>query len=852
MPDENPHSLPPQDLPPRSTPLQEPPPQDANAPPRSTLRQEPPPQDPPPRSSPLQESPPQDPPPQGPPPRSPSPHESQTPPGSPPRAIVALEKTKRRRHKAGQPKAKPGKESWVHGTKLKFFGKYKEAWLTASEANTAGEFYTKMARLYVAKYGRHLNDNEDLAVDVEDPPDSVANVVVNERLSEEETAFREQYHKNLRDRIGRWYRAQYGALLKSDKTAFKEMFTGALDGAPPKPQRGQIAHFYSRHYWDSRIKAEFEDQWEAVKRNCARTGVDPPAEISVKTKVIRTCWQNETPAFKANVQAAAEREYQQALVGWKASLADSPTRSAEEIASTLDNAAFYLQPFVDAIAERFGMCASVLLCGPIGRRGGVVGMQSVHSGETKGLAPVKWPTYDRIGFQEVERCMVMFAKECFSDEECRARAVGSSETTQPQPVASGSGTRHGSEEQLDIDMDGNEFPNVILGSRSSADAGGGAGCGAAVAKAPVVEVVRVRVALVEAERQVARAWAAQVEAAEAAEARAAQVEAAEAAEAPVVEAEAEVARAWVAQAEAEAARARVAQAEAEVARARVAQAEAEAAPGPQALVVEVRLWRRDDRSLWTAELARAHAGFSRGKAWGLQWAKCVSAFFDFESAAGYEDGGCQIDTLDRPKVVETWVGRRRDWNATMPLGELGGKNQEGSYVWSWWEWWSAMQPPERVTVGDTLSCPEGADWDNLWRTSGKNGLLQLMGSLLWWGDQVGEGANTDEFTPWEAAVRDVTWVLDKLQEEWKRVGEEEEKAEEEKARAKKKAPKRKRTTKDAGDDESAPARKSARTGEPSARQTRSSNAGGRKTRTSTQKEKGKAAKGMGKGKRGSR
>jgi hypothetical protein len=41
----------------------------------------------------------------------------------------------------------------------------------------------------------------------------------------------------------------------------------------------------------------------------------------------------------------------------------------------LENAAFYLQPFVDAIQEKFGMCASILLAGPIGICGGKIGVQ---------------------------------------------------------------------------------------------------------------------------------------------------------------------------------------------------------------------------------------------------------------------------------------------------------------------------------------------------------------------------------------------------------------------------------------------------------------------------------------------
>ncbi|KAJ7908409.1 hypothetical protein B0H13DRAFT_2331394 [Mycena leptocephala] len=251
-------------------------------------------------------------------------------------AIIVLEKPEqRRRHRVGEPKAKPGKESWVHGTKLTFFSKQKDMWMTASETNDTGSFYTKMARLFVAKYGYLLKDNEDLAVDTEDPADSVTNLV------------------NLRDKIGWWYHAQYRSLLKSDKAAFKELFTGVLDGAPPKPQCSQITHFYSRHYYEKRVKSAFEARWDSLQRSARYSGEKVPADIVVKNQVIKEMWEDETHKFQAEVKAAVEREYQLALVGWKASLADSPTRSAEEMAMTLDNAAYYLQPFVDAIAERF-------------------------------------------------------------------------------------------------------------------------------------------------------------------------------------------------------------------------------------------------------------------------------------------------------------------------------------------------------------------------------------------------------------------------------------------------------------------------------------------------------------------
>ncbi|KAJ7350498.1 hypothetical protein DFH08DRAFT_806552 [Mycena albidolilacea] len=331
--------------------------------------------------------------------------------------LITVPKEKRGRHKKGLPKSRPGKHSWVHGTKLAFFARRKDDWLREVEANLVGAFYTKICKLYVIKYGYDMADDQDLAVDVEDPDDSAADAVVHEKVSEDVQAVRTKFLATLRSRVGQWYRDQYGGLLKSDQAAFKELFTGVLDGAPPKPQRGRIIHFYSRKFYETRVK-------EHVEKRLEKSPAEGESSIKLVAKVTSERWEQESPDFKRECETAMEREYQQALKGWEASLADSPTRTAEEIVATLENAALYLQLFVDAIQQRFGMCASIFLVGPVGMRGGRVGVRSVHAGKTKGLSALNWPQFDWRGFQAVETSMAAFATECYSDAECQAWAVG--------------------------------------------------------------------------------------------------------------------------------------------------------------------------------------------------------------------------------------------------------------------------------------------------------------------------------------------------------------------------------------------------------------------------------------------
>ncbi|KAJ7747607.1 hypothetical protein B0H14DRAFT_3604655 [Mycena olivaceomarginata] len=221
-------------------------------------------------------------------------------------AIVTAAREKHPRHQKGQPKARPGRLPW--------------------------------------KYGYHLADDQDLAEDVEDPPDEAVDEVVHDVMSPEEQEFCAQYTKKTCELIGAWYRAQYGSLLQSDKTAFQELFTGVLDGAPPKPQRGRLLHFYSRKFYDSRIKEDAEERMVSLTRRAELAGEAAPKRIDVIAKVTAECWEQETVEFQS-----------------------------------FANTAFYLQPFIDAIQQQFGMCVTVLLAGPIGEWDGKIGEEECRA-----------------------------------------------------------------------------------------------------------------------------------------------------------------------------------------------------------------------------------------------------------------------------------------------------------------------------------------------------------------------------------------------------------------------------------------------------------------------------------------
>ncbi|KAJ7310819.1 hypothetical protein DFH08DRAFT_974219 [Mycena albidolilacea] len=631
--------------------------------------------------------------------------------GPPALALVTDVKGKPPRHRKGDPKSRPGKKSWVWGTKRIFFEKRKEEWLREAEAKRSGLFYTKIGKLFIKKYGYHLRDDQDLAVDVADPPDSAANEVVHEILTEEEKSFRADYLQTLRGRIGGWYRAEYGNLLKTDQESFKELFTGVLDGAPPKPQRGRLVHFYSRKYYNTRIKDRVESLLASLKRRTEHSGEKMPHIINIISKVTTKVWEEETPVFQHECEMVFECEHQQTLNAWEASLADSPTRTPDEIAATLENAAFYLQPWT--YWNTWGTNWSA----------------KCACWNDEGLAPVNWPTFDWRGFQEVEKFMIGFARECFSEAECKARAVAgteNAETSTPTSPASLGTTSPTSTPEGPL-TSGPRAPSASTPGVLSASTPG----------APSVSTLE-----------------------------APSTSTPEAPSASTTEALS------MSTPEAQAVDVQMGMEERE---------ECGATPQENSTTAKEndggerghigsydKRWQCDDCAVWTTELGKAHTAFERGRTWGMEWATCVQKFFDFEGAWGFVDGTTQMPKGQRPQEVTGWISRGRKWGLPPALGGLLGRchyKDQGEDLWvgRWWVWWWMLQPEERAELDNGgLSCPETANWSKMARLYGKNGLLQVMATLVWWGEVVKKRGGEEDREEWVTAVCDVMWVLGEL------------------------------------------------------------------------------------------
>ncbi|KAJ7803341.1 hypothetical protein B0H14DRAFT_2184654, partial [Mycena olivaceomarginata] len=144
-----------------------------------------------------------------------------------------------------------------------------------------------------------------------------------------------------------------------------------------------------------------------------------------------------------------------------------------------------------------------------------------------------------------------------------------------------------------------------------------------------------------------------------------------------------------------------------------------------------------------------------------EWASCVEKFMDFEKACGYGEGS-GITTQGRPEVVKRWLARGRKWDVLQTLGELGSEGASDTFIHDWWKWWLVAQPKERELPLDLCGRPLGMDsldWTSVVKLHGKNRLLQVMATLLWWGDTVVPMSPLNRMT-WVLSVEDVTYTLE--------------------------------------------------------------------------------------------
>lgn len=224
---------------------------------------------------------------------------------------------------------------WANGPKEEFLKRQLPDYRKAQELEKVGDFYTATTRLWIQKFGWHFDPYQTVAEDSPDPlPASVADL----SISDEEQRIRQRYFLDMRlvsasiiwvnnpysqislvrQKVVYWYNRHNAAMGKKSQTslarAFEEM---VLSNRPPKPHRARATHYYSKYYYDDRVKLFFDIAYKKACNEAELQGVDPPPIIKVRNEVTAERWKNEPADFKATIAQRIEDEYAQAVKKWE-------------------------------------------------------------------------------------------------------------------------------------------------------------------------------------------------------------------------------------------------------------------------------------------------------------------------------------------------------------------------------------------------------------------------------------------------------------------------------------------------------------------------------------------------------
>ncbi|KAJ7354690.1 hypothetical protein DFH08DRAFT_804560 [Mycena albidolilacea] len=222
---------------------------------------------------------------------------------------------------------------------------YKDKFLAASKIKQTGALYDKLAQLYLAKYGYHLDWDDDL----EDGQNVVDNVDPDEDVDRGGGISLGIFQEASRGMV--WYNTQYGgAVVKKPKQVmFRQIFDKPeLD--PPAPVKVCTLHYFSRHFYHEKIKPRVLTRWAAV--SCTANLL---VLVTVCNAVTREVWLAQTLAFREEVLAAIEREHKTALEAYALAVAAEAPSTPEQYDVALNNAAYYLQLFADTVHAQYGM-----------------------------------------------------------------------------------------------------------------------------------------------------------------------------------------------------------------------------------------------------------------------------------------------------------------------------------------------------------------------------------------------------------------------------------------------------------------------------------------------------------------
>ncbi|KAH9845987.1 hypothetical protein C2E23DRAFT_745137 [Lenzites betulinus] len=145
--------------------------------------------------------------------------------------------------------------------------------------------------------------------------------------------------------------------------------------------------------------------------------------------------------------------------------------------------------------------------------------------------------------------------------------------------------------------------------------------------------------------------------------------------------------------------------------------------------------------------------YLESKEYGQMFMRVAEWWVILEHTYKWETSTKGLGTEQRPAEVAHWLRvLRRRFDRSPAIKD------DVAYATQWWKWWTQLQPEWRQVDADGRAVIGGeGDWDVL-KSPGKNGVLIVLLSLVWWR----EVATEHTVHLWTSAVADVGWVVSSM------------------------------------------------------------------------------------------
>ncbi|KAJ3765050.1 hypothetical protein EV361DRAFT_803047 [Lentinula raphanica] len=169
-----------------------------------------------------------------------------------------------------------------------------------------------------------------------------------------------------------------------------------------------------------------------------------------------------------------------------------------------------------------------------------------------------------------------------------------------------------------------------------------------------------------------------------------------------------------------------------------------------------------DKSGWPKWISDAYDALMADLASDSLWVKTIKAWTDLERNHEFSNPTGSSATFrnanaGRPDAVSWWFRNRKPVTRVPPDNIFG---QVSDFSAQWWKWWSVINPTWRERDNTTgrlvINENDDGDWSMLIRP-GQCGILTVLLCLFWWRQHL-----TAPSEDWNAALQDVSWVIDEL------------------------------------------------------------------------------------------